>query len=262
MRIPILYTLLILTTLTLSCSRPTTESPTGVSPQGNGGALQTASPSGSAPQFDDPKQAALRALSNLGQLLAVGQNYSAMGFDSPEQVSQATLGDPISVYNVGIDQLRDYTGSSDPDSLLVDTHRLSYPVIAAGHGRTLITVEMKNGKWQFVSFGDQSVARNLVRVRNDKASAPGGSPATKFFMVRVKALFLTFLADRVEGTGLRLVPLNASEELKLSPAFRDNHAFLTENPNFNAEKEGSKKAQDVFAGLADAAKKTDSSKPF
>ncbi len=216
--------------------------------------------------FDDPKVAATNALANLRKVLAAGQNSREMGFDSIEQVDTASLGEPIQLYTVGIDQLSEYVPTKDPQSLLVDTHRLLYPVIANGRGRVLIALEMKDSKWHFVSFADQHLADNLVRVRRDKSSAPGSGPVTSYFMVQVKGLFLSFLGNRPggasSGSSLLLVPLNGREELRLSLAFRDNHAYLIENPNFNAEDEGGEKAKDVFSALSKSAKKIDASKPF
>ena len=141
-----------------------------------------------------------------------------------------------------------------------------FPVVADGSGRTLITVEQKNGKWYFVSFGDQRVARNLMRVREEKSSAPGGLATSQYFLVQVKAMFLTFLGNQQPGSAgansLRLVPLNGKTELNVSPAFRENKSFLMHNPEFNAEEAGTMRAKDVFGALATSAKSIDSSKPF
>jgi hypothetical protein len=217
-------------------------------------------------EFDEPKLAAINALSRLKHLLTVGQNFQEMGFDNLEQLDRASLSEPASVYAVGIDQLRNFNPGSDPQSLLVDTNRMVFPVVADGTGRTLITLEKRAGKWRFVSFGDQSVAGNLVRVREDKTSAPGGLPTPNYFVIQVKALFVTFLGNRQPGgtsaSALRLVPLNGKTELKMGPAFRENRAFLMANPEFNAEEEGTMKAKDVFSALSTTAKKIDSSKPF
>jgi hypothetical protein len=215
---------------------------------------------------EDPKEVAMTALAGLRQLLAAGQDYHAMGFDSPKQISEATLGDPASVSLVRLDQLRDYKSNIDPQSLLVDAHRLVYPVNVSGRGRTLITLEKKAGKWQFVSFGDQDIAENLVKVRQDKSTAPGGEPASDYFLVQVDSLFLTFLGIRSNTNAgsptLILVPLNGAAELRAGPGFHQHMKFLSANPNFNAENEGTKKAKEVFLILSDAAQKLDESEPF
>ena len=217
-------------------------------------------------EFADPTQAATSALSNLKQLLTAGENFREMGFDDLEQVNRASLSDPASVYTVGLDQLRNYTPGSDPRSLLVDTKRMVFPVVADGSGRTLITVEQKAGSWHFVSFGDQRVARNLVRVRDGKSSVQGRRSTSDFFLVQVKVMFLTFLGNEQPGSvganSLRLVPLNGKSELAVSPAFRQNKAFLMANPKFNAEDAGTMKAKDIFRTLSTTAKNIDSSKPF
>jgi len=217
-------------------------------------------------EFNEPKMAAIDALSKLRQLLATGENFREMGFDNLEQVDRASLSEPATVYTVGLDQLRNYAAGSNPQDLLIDTKRMVFPVVADGNGRTLITVEQKEGKWHLVSFGDQRVADNMVRVRQDKSSAPGGLSTSNYFVVQVKALFLTFLGSQQPGSttasSLRLVPLNGKTELELSPAFRQNKSFLIDNPQFNAEAEGTMKAKDVFSELSSTAKKIDTSTPF
>ena len=217
--------------------------------------------------FDDPKEAALSGLSAVRRMLETNQDYDGMGFRSAEEFSHATIGDPSSLFGVGVDKLADYKPEADPQSMLVDVHRLMYPVMVGGEGRALITVEQKEGKWRFVSFGDPEVAKNLVRVRGHKSAAPGGSAPSSYFMVRVNSLFLTFLG-KIEkttdapGGSMVLVPLNGKQALKTGPGFRDNPQFLLANPKFNAENEGSKKANDVFGALAAEAKKIDRSKPL
>jgi len=217
-------------------------------------------------EFNEPKTAAIDALSKLRQLLAAGENFREMGFDNLEQVDRASLSEPATVYTVGLDQLRNYTVGSNPQDLLIDTKRMVFPVVADGSGRTLITVEQKDGKWHLASFGEQRVADNMVRVRQNKSSAPGGLSSSNYFVVQVKPLFLTFLGSQQPGStganSLRLVPLNGKSELELSPAFMQNKAFLTANPQFNAEAEGAMKAKDVFSVLSSTAKKIDTSTPF
>jgi hypothetical protein len=233
----------------------------------NDAAQSRASPAETAETitFDDPRLAATNALADLRHLLTEGQNFRDMGFDNLEQLDQARLGEPASVYTVGLDDLREYGPGSDPQALLIDTKRMVFPVVVDGSGRTLITVEHNEGKWHAVSFGDQRVARNLVRVREDKSSGEG-QPTSDYFLVQVNALFLTFLGKQqpsvVGANSLRLVPLHEKDELEVSLAFRENRAFLRRNRTFNAEDEGSMRAKDVFGALSTSAKKIDSSKPF
>lgn len=266
MRMPIFCLLVLLLEINTACSGGDPATMTSQNSQNNVVQSQ-ASPAemADAITFDDPRLAATNALASLKHLLTEGQNFRDMGFDNLEQLDQARLGEPASVYTVGLDDLRDYTPSSDPQALLIDTKRMVFPVVVDGSGRTLITVEHNDGKWHAVSFGDQRVARNLVRVREDKSSDQG-VPTSNYFLVQVNALFLTFLGNQqpnaVGANSLRLVPLHEKDELELSLAFRENKAFLERNRTFNAEDEGSMRAKDVFGALSTTAKKIDSSKPF
>ena len=267
MRIFIFFTIVILLEVHIACSGKDSAAVSGQGSQNNASQSQsTPASTADATGFDDPRSAATDALSTLKPLLTEGKNFKEMGFDSLEQIDRASLGEPASVFAVGLDQLRDYSPSSDPQSLLIDTKRMVFPVVADGSGRTLITVEQKDGKWHFVSFGDQRVANHLMRVREEKSSAPGGLATSKYFLIQVKALFLTFLGNQQPGgagaNSLRLVPLNGKSDLNMSPAFRENKSFLMHNPEFNAEEAGTMKAKDVFGALATSAKSIDSSKPF
>ena len=267
MRIPIFCILIALFTINSACSKENSVAVANHGSENNTTVPQASvTPTGAATEFADPKQAAINALSKLKQLLIEGQNFREMGFDNLEQVDRASLSEPVSVYTVGINQLRDYTPGSDPQALLVDVNRMMFPIVADGSGRTLITVERNDGKWHFVSFGDQRIAGNLVKVRENKSTAPGGVCSSDYFVVQVRALFLTFLGNWQPGSAapntLRLVPLNGKTELQLSPAFRNNRAFLTENPRFNAEEEGAMRAKDVFRVLSSTAKQIDTSTPF
>lgn len=265
MRIFIIFVIAVLVVMQTACSNGDSAASSSQNSQNNTAQSQP-SPTSEVKEFDDPRQAATNALSNLKHLLTEGQNFREMGFDNLEQLDRVSLGEPAAVYAVGLDALREYNPSGDPKSLLIDVKRIVFPVVADGNGRTLITLEQKDGKWHFVSFGDQSVARNLLRVREDRSSAPGGLPTSNYFIVQVNALFLTFLGNEQPGSSsansLRLVPLHEKTELTLNPAFRANEHFLMANPKFNAEEEGTMKARDVFGALSTSAKKIDSSKPL
>jgi hypothetical protein len=55
-------------------------------------------------------------------------NYAARGFESVDEVRQATLGEPLQVDQVGLDALRGFNEQTNPETLLVDIRRNLYPV--------------------------------------------------------------------------------------------------------------------------------------
>src|SRR5262245_13345700 len=69
----------------------------------------------------EPLPAAKLALSSLRNLVSVDeQNYKRVGFDSVAQVEKATLGQPLDVYLVPLDKLREWNGEA-PDALVLQS---------------------------------------------------------------------------------------------------------------------------------------------
>lgn len=135
MRTFITCMLVVLLGINTGCSGRDSEPVNSQNSQNTVGQSQSSPPETPAPiTFDDPKRAATDALANLRHLLAEGQNFREMGFDSLEQLDQATLGEPASVYTVGLDDLREYSPRADPQSLLIDSKRVVFPVVVNTEG--------------------------------------------------------------------------------------------------------------------------------
>src|SRR4030095_1880262 len=124
MRISMILGIVVLLGILTACSGRNSATVSSQDAQNRSGSSQP-SPASTADskEFEDPKVAATNALSKLKQLLMEGQNFREMGFANLEQVDRASLGDPASLYVVGLDQLRDYGPANDPRSLLVDAKR-------------------------------------------------------------------------------------------------------------------------------------------
>lgn len=144
------------------------------------------------------RAAAERSLETLAALVNEG-NAKSLGFDSPRDTAGATLGEPLAVYLVRLDELRAYSRAADPASLLKPLPRVIYPVLVAGRTRALITLEAKDGSWQAVSFGLPALAQYLARTQ---AARPIAAPA----LVQVPALGMQLLAHREAGR-LLVTPL-------------------------------------------------------
>jgi hypothetical protein len=139
--------------------------------------------------------AAQNGLATLRQAVNAG-NYAALGFTSPDEVRQATLGEPLQVYLVQFDALRDFTGKTDPETLLVDIRRSLYPVKVGERVATSIFVIGDRAGWRPSELGNAAVAQLVSRQRHGAGD----------FVVHVPALKSWFVADRVEGT-LMLTPV-------------------------------------------------------
>jgi len=153
-------------------------------------------PAKEPPGRDTPQQAAEEALKTLEKLITQ-ENYEAMGFASPDEVSRAQLGLPLPVYRVQLDQLREYSpGETDPKTLLVDVKRTLYPVTVDGEVRSSVAVEGPQGAWRGTDFGGPALIKALSQYRQSESD----------FVVHIGFVGLYFVAQQNED-GLWLTPL-------------------------------------------------------
>jgi hypothetical protein len=139
--------------------------------------------------------AAQQGLATLRQVVNAG-NYASLGFGSPEEVRQATLGEPLQVFRVQLDALRAFTGKTDPETLLVDIRRSMYPVKVGDRVATSVFVIGAGKGWRASELGNAAVAQLVSRYRHGAGD----------FVVHVPALKAYFVANRVEGK-LMLTPV-------------------------------------------------------
>src|SRR5579864_5674781 len=145
-------------------------------------------PSRKQPTFSSAGQAANAALSTLKKL-ANSENYNNLGFQTPAEVKNASLGSPAKVYVIPTDKLAQYKPGMNVRSLFSDIHRTVFPVVVNGNAKTLITVQQTPEGWSFVSYGDNTLADNLQRVRSHKINQTGSGPGAGpegYFDLRVQ----------------------------------------------------------------------------
>jgi hypothetical protein len=148
---------------------------------------------------------AAAALETFDELITE-ENYGPMGFESPGEVKAASLGTPMQVFTVRLDDLQKYEAGADPDTLLSGGKEVTYPVLVGGKVRSSITAVEVGGNWEAVSFGGSNLAKGLSVTRDVSAESTGFAPAS-YFEVRVPALNLHFLAHRSDEGTLMLTPL-------------------------------------------------------
>src|SRR5262245_20714656 len=121
---------------------------------------------GSPPMFADPKTASDQALVTFRKLITK-DNYKDLGFNSLEEVLDSRLGNPLTIFFVRLDRLRDYQPGSDPNTLLTDGAQVYYPVLLKEQVRAAIVVEMANGKWKAARLGNAGLAKQISQVQKD-----------------------------------------------------------------------------------------------
>ena len=189
------------------------------------------------------------------------KNFKTFGLQAPEEAAQLELGNPVPLYYVRADQLKDYQPGSDAGRLMVNANRRLYPVLLKNEGKLLITVERTATDWRMVSFGQADIAPALTKIKRDKVArttvGPGSSGAN-YFVVQIPSMHLNFLAFApTPGPGgseqskrqVVLTPLSPGDQLAKSIGFQ-NSKYLALNPSFSSEKQGSRSANDVFKALA------------
>lgn len=197
-----------------------------------GGQQQAANQGGTVQSFSDDKSAAAQALETFRKLVT-SQNYKELGFDSVDEVAGASLGEPSRVYNVNLNQLREYQAGSDANRLLNDGNQVIYPVTVRDQVRSSITVEQRDGKWKATNFGNAGFAKQFSQTMKTVAAAPQRTEAP--VVVHVLPFNLYFLGHRADNR-LLLTPLG-------------NYA------SFNLKSGATASADEIFAALAPFARK-------
>jgi hypothetical protein len=156
------------------------------------------------PPSRQPQEAAIRALETFKGLVTA-QNYKAMGFESEDEVRTATLGEPLPVYHIRLDQLREYQPNIDPNKLLTDVGQMMYPVLAKEQVRSSLVIARAGDSWKEARYGGPNLGRALARVRAAHM-ATYQQPFTSYRVVQIPGLNVYFLGRRVDNK-LVLIPV-------------------------------------------------------
>lgn len=167
-----------------------------------------------AQQSNDPvdRAAANRALGTL-RALVNQQDPRDYGFNSRNEAESASLGLPIQVSFVRLDELREYSEDQDPASLLNAGHQVFVPVTVGGQVRSSILLEQSGEEWRPVSFGSPNLARLLDETR---AAAARGSNVDEASIsaVHVAALGRYYIVSRSDDR-LMLTAVTNDPELQI-----------------------------------------------
>lgn len=156
---------------------------------------------------------ASRSFSTL-QKIVTEQNFKTMGFESVAEVTSATLGQPIHVYMVQLDDLRAYKQGIDPNTLLKSLNKEIFPVLVNEQVRSSVIVEKVREKWNVTSFGAPKLIKLLSKAQKD-ISGVTGTPLNSYFAVHVAALNAYYIGHRAEDNKLTLTTIFDDSTLKL-----------------------------------------------
>jgi hypothetical protein len=186
-----------------------------------------------AKAVNQTRELADRELSTMRQF-ASDQSARALGFASEDKGANASLGEPIAVFMVRLDELQRYEPHTDPNKLLHDAETVIYPVITDGQVRSSIFLEKTNQQWNAGRFGGANLARLLNDARQQNSAKKMALATGSQFAVEVPALNAYFMGWR------------SQEKLMLSPVMDDPALKLSKNETLPA--------QEIFTRLAVAAR--------
>lgn len=118
------------------------------------------------------------------------KNYAGLGFNSPEDARRASLGEPMSVFLIRLDTLRNMTEETNLENLLVDVRRAFYPVEIDKRVATSLVVTQHPDGWRATDFGNGAIARAVTRYRVNQSD----------FLVHAAAFKVYFIGRKEEGT--------------------------------------------------------------
>jgi len=150
--------------------------------------------------------AARDALKDL-QDLATAKNYADLGFDSLEQVRQAQLGQPMEMYDIGLDAIRSYKPGMKIDGLWTKSSETIYPVTVHGAVKSSVTVVQDGQGYEPSGMGGAPIVKELSRYRQAASDS----------VVSVPGLNLTFLGRRSGGDVLLTLIFPAQDLPTLPP---------------------------------------------
>ena len=153
--------------------------------------------------FEQINNAAAKAL-NILKDPAFAPQLQTVGIKSIEAAREATLGAPLQLFIVRLDELKQYQPGDDPDKLLHAVEQVVYPVTVKGQVVSSVSVSKERGEWTATQIGQGISAPKIAESRTVGARALKTEPV-KAFLVRVPALNREFVGYKTEK--LMLVPI-------------------------------------------------------
>ena len=154
----------------------------------------------------DIEPAAHTASQRVFKELGVKTGPRLAGMPTAEQMDAASLGEPLAVKMVRLDELSRYqAGAAEPSALLTDLSTVIYPIRVSGEVRGEMVMRKADGTWSARGFGGPVHAKAIEQVRGLITAGARVSPSATM-LVRVPALNLEFVGHR-DASGLQLTPV-------------------------------------------------------
>lgn len=167
-------------------------------------------PAGALAEGTPPEQAAAKALETF-TLMVDDQNYRRMGFDSPGQLQEASLGEPIEELTIPLEVLRAGEPPSDPEKILEKCLTRHYPLVLENRVLSEVTIRCEGDNWKPSGFGGVGHVREMSKMRQ-RLAADKRLEKSQIFEVAVPQLQISFMGYKEDGH-LFLTPLYSDRRL-------------------------------------------------
>lgn len=171
----------------------------------------------SYPMETAPQEVIQAAIDGLGPFLKAipSQDLDHYGFSDQKELAQAKLGKPFKVYTITPDKILNYNQENELAALISSTNLWFFPISYQGKARTILTVDLVNGKWKAVSIGSSGLAKELEKVKNTWPESNGYD----LLLIRIYQAQSDFVAVSKDGIS-KIHPLeSAAVALKLKKKF-------------------------------------------
>jgi len=108
------------------------------------------------------KELAQESLQDYVRDVLTEENYAEFGFESLEEAQRASVGDPLSVMFIGLEQLKGYEPGTGARPWLMDVRIFWFPVIADDRVRTKLEMVELDGEWVAGEFGGIATVERIA----------------------------------------------------------------------------------------------------
>jgi hypothetical protein len=188
-------------------------------------AASTRAQTAASPEMSQVMRVATEGLATLRSLSE--QMPAATGL-TPKDAASARLGEPLRIFFVPLDRLKEYRGDTDPRALLLDVKAFLFPVSVAAETRSSLTVKDLKGQLVASDFGQAELVKRIVSARGeaiDPSAVLVRVPALNlYFIGRTGETFTLTPVSEIPGTDLPAGrPANAAEVFKALSALAQKH---------------------------------------
>lgn len=142
-------------------------------------------------QINDVTKVAAASLPTM-QKLVTESNFQNMGFRSAAEAKSASLGRPLALYTVPLNELVQYREGGDPARIIHFGDRILFPVMVNNEVRSSLQVDKSGDKWEVSSYGGPNRMK-LISDAINRLSADPENKGMEYRVITIPAMNLYFI---------------------------------------------------------------------